>query len=119
VQKPQAGTWHVQVLPGSTPVVGVKAADALPQPKIKVTVTGHGHNRTIRYRITSLPGQQVRFAEVGKSAARELGIAREGGTLPFNPADSQGGSRQRSPPSEVRSIPPTNATSPSMMTSFS
>src|SRR6202034_3148346 len=95
VSKPQAGEWHVQVLPGSTPVTAVKTADALPKPKIKATVTGHGHNRAIRYRIAPLPGQQVRFAEVGKGAARELGVARgRVGTLRFNPTDGPGESRQ-------------------------
>ena len=58
-------------------------------------MTGHGHNRAIHYRIAPLPGQQVRFAEVGKGAARELGLARgQRGTLHFNPTDGPGESRQ-------------------------
>jgi len=93
--KPSAGAWHVEVLPGSTPVVGVKQADGLPKPVVHAHVSGKGRARLVSYDVTPLAGQQVTFAEVGRGAARPIGPARgPKGTLRFKPADGPAGTRK-------------------------
>ena len=93
--KPAAGQWHVEELPGSTPVTGVSVANGLPKPSIKATVKPHGKQRELDYEITPLPGQQVVFAEQGTNAAAELGKARgTKGKIVFTPTGGPGGKRK-------------------------
>jgi hypothetical protein len=95
IGKPAVGQWRVEALPDSTAVTGVVHADGLEKPSVKATVRPLGAQREISYAIKPLPGQKVRFAEEGKGAARDLGLARgPKGKLRFTPTDGPGGTRK-------------------------
>src|SRR3954464_4975714 len=89
--KPSAGTWRVEVLPGSAPVTRVESAEGLPAPNVHATVRGH----VLRYSVVTRPGQVVRFSEHGASAGGAIGTAHGAhGTLRFTPADGKAERRE-------------------------
>lgn len=93
--KPSAGRWRVVAEPGSTPIISVKTAQGLPEPKIQARVTGRGAIRTLRYDVASQPGQTVEFRERGATAGSTLGRAASAtGTLRFTPADGKAERRE-------------------------
>jgi len=82
-----AGTWSVQSLPGSPAVKFVETAHPLSPPRIKVSVSGHGARRVLRYRVTAQPGLSVGFLEGVDRGARPIGAARgTSGVIAFTPA---------------------------------
>lgn len=86
VKTPAGGKWTVTANPGST-ITSVRVADGLPKPSVKGNVTGHGDTRTLHYSVKARPGQQVRFAEQGSDAYREIGAAKTArGALRFKPS---------------------------------
>ena len=94
VGKPAPGTWHVELQPGSTPVVEVRHSNALPPPQVSAKVTGSGHNRLLHYRVKPLKGQTVKFAEQAGQTGGSIGTARGAkGVLHFHPADGPAGPR--------------------------
>jgi hypothetical protein len=96
--QPAAGTWTIEPAADSVPVVAVKSADGLKDPKVSGSVqrSGNGHTRVLSYNVTPLPGQKVTFAEQGNGAAKPIGgVAKDGrGTIRFTPADGPGGTRK-------------------------
>ena len=95
VRHPAAGTWTVTTQPGSASVTDVASAEGLPAPAIRGRVTGAGAVRTLRYRATPEPGQQVSFIERGPGTWRVIGRAtRASGVLRFSPAAGPAGRRQ-------------------------
>ena len=94
LRRPAAGEWRVEELPGSSPVARVVAADGLPEPSVRASVTRRGGKRILKYRVKPLPNQRVRFSEVGRGAAREIGAAQgRRGRIAFRPLDGPGGRR--------------------------
>lgn len=95
VARPAAGIWRIEERAGSSPVVAVRRASALPQPSVRARVAGRGLERKLRYRIRTVPGQRVRFREEGEGSGQELGIAAGArGTLRFTPAAGGSGKRR-------------------------
>ena len=74
----------------SVPVTSIQKADGLKKPRIKASLSGRGHKRTLRYRVTPRKGQVVTFIEDGPSAGRRIGVAKKSsGNIPFRPADGR------------------------------
>jgi hypothetical protein len=95
IKRPAAGTWTLSALPGSSPITAVRHANGLAQPQIHVRVLGRGRTRTLAYRIKSLAGRQVTFAEQGSATARVLGRTTAAhGRLRFTPGPGPGGRRK-------------------------
>jgi hypothetical protein len=95
VKHPSGGRWTITPQPGSAPIVGVAHADGVKPPSIHGSVSGHGHNRTLRYRIMPRPHQSVEFVESGPSVYHVIGRARGvSGEIGFTPAGGQGGARR-------------------------
>jgi hypothetical protein len=91
IATPSAGTWRIEVLPGSAPLMKVASAEGLHKPSVKAKVRGG----KLRYTIKPIPGQVVRFVERGPSAGGEIGVARGArGTLRFKPAPGRAERRQ-------------------------
>lgn len=91
---PSAGRWTVRVDPDSVPVTSIRQAAGLKEPSLKAKITGQGHRRVLRYRVTPRKGQVVTFVEDGPSAGKRLGIARAAsGRLRFTPADGRAEAR--------------------------
>ena len=88
ISKPSAGRWRVEIEPGSSEIVSLRSAEGLDEPQVKARVTGHGHRRTVAYRIDPISGQKVTFLESGPSTGGVIGVAKgREGTLRFSPAD--------------------------------
>jgi hypothetical protein len=97
LRKPKAGTWHVQVAPGSPPIAKLEVSEDVAPATVKVHVTRkHGHRWSLAYKISHyLPGTKVRFVERGRDSTHVLGLAGKAkGTLTFTP--QEGLSRSRS-----------------------
>lgn len=95
IANPKAGRWTVQPQADSSPVAELRSADTLPQPSVTATVTGRGRTRVLRYDVKAIPGQVVRFREVGRGVSASLGTARRNhGRLRFRPAYGKGGTRR-------------------------
>ena len=71
-QKADPGTYTVQVLPGSSPVVAVRQATDPPAAKVKGKVTGKERNRVLSYEVARRPSQKVVFSEVTASGASQV-----------------------------------------------
>jgi hypothetical protein len=93
---PKGGTWQVQPVPGSVAITGVETSPILPKPVVKATAGGVGSSRVLRYRITKLEGQVVRFVEQAKGGARVIGTVKGGGrgTLRYRTAEAKGTARR-------------------------
>ncbi len=78
-QKATPGTYTVQVLPGSSPVVAVRQATDPPDAKVKGKVSGKGRNRVLRYEVARRPSQKVVFSEVTASGASQVIGSTAGG----------------------------------------
>ena len=96
VPKPAAGTYRVEALPGSPSTIEQpKVATGLPDAAVTARLGGHGYARTLTYKVRTIPGQTVRFAERAAGAGGELGVAKgAAGTLRFAPSDGAPGRRQ-------------------------
>jgi hypothetical protein len=89
---PAPGTWAAIPVAGSTGVVRVRAAKLLPPPSVRGRVSGHGLNRTLRYRVAPIPNQVVRFVEFVKGGQKVIKTIHTGGhgRVRFTPAESTG-----------------------------
>ena len=96
VAKPESGRWSVEPQPGSAPIEEVRSADTLPDPSVSAKVTRvRGGKQRVRYLVKRIPGQVVRFREVGGGASAPIGTARGArGTLTFRPAFGRAGVRK-------------------------
>jgi hypothetical protein len=94
IADPPAGTYQVDVQPGSVPIATVSTARSLPEPSVKASVRGRGRKRSLGFRVRTISDQRVTFAEQAGGLYRELGnSAKARGTLKFNPAPGPGGRR--------------------------
>jgi hypothetical protein len=90
IGRPAGGRWRVIVEDGSSPIVSIRSAQGLPEPKVHARVIGRGHRRAIAYRLTPRAGQRVTFVERGRSAGTIIGEATGGkGRVAFSPADGK------------------------------
>ena len=94
--KPAPGTWRIQVLPDSTPLVSVSDAIVEPPASAAGSVTGLGTTRTLHYIFEHQPNQKIEFVERGTTYERVIGTAAGGkcsvgipatpkGDMPANP----------------------------------
>jgi hypothetical protein len=107
VAKPAAGRWTVEPQPGSAPIEAVKSAEALPQPSVRAKVTrARGGKRRVAYTVKRIPGQVVRFREVGGGANAAIGVARRArGSFTYRPAFGRKGVRRIVAVVEQRGVP--------------
>jgi len=83
LRTPAAGTWTVTPTAGSPAVTAVDQADGVAPPTVTGKVTGSGRTRTLRYRVTGLGEQTVRFAQAGPGR-QPIGVAKGSrGTIDF------------------------------------
>jgi hypothetical protein len=95
LRKPQGGGWTITLQPGSVAVSSVRVANALPEPSVKATVTGTGHNRTLEWTVRPIEGQRVRLSEEGRGAHRSFGVLKgRSGEIKFSPANGKAGKRR-------------------------
>lgn len=94
VKAPAKGTWALEPLDGSPEITDVRLASALPDPKVRGTVSHRGRAYVLRYRLARQAGQTVRFVEKAPGGERVLGTAKgASGTLRFTPSDAGGTAR--------------------------
>ena len=94
VAAPPAGTWTLEALPGSSPLVQTRQAAGLAPPRVHAKVEGRGHRRLLVFRFHSLAGQRVQFVERGHGVIAGIGgPRRHSGRLHFSPADGPRGRR--------------------------
>jgi PKD repeat protein len=91
IGSPSGGIWRITADPGSSPITDATSARALPDVHVTGKVRGKGRRRTLRYRIRTIPGQTVVFAERGRHKLGKAHGAR--GTLHFTPGDGPAGKR--------------------------
>ena len=72
VRDPAPGRWEVQTADGPPGLVAVAQASALPKPRIRATVGGHGHDRTLDYTVNRVDGQSVQFFERAGHASQRV-----------------------------------------------
>lgn len=90
VARPKAGRWTFTPAAGST-VRSVSGADALPEPEVK----GRLRRGVLTYTIKPIPGQKVRFLEVGRGTGVELTVtARRRGRVAVQPNAGPSGMRR-------------------------
>jgi hypothetical protein len=110
VRHPSPGIWAVSVPDGSpVPVRSVRQSRGLPRPHVRARVTGKGRRRTLHWRLRAIPGQRVRFAELGRDVASLIATTRaRRGAVRFRPALGPGGRRRIVALVEHAGLPRTN-----------
>ena len=94
IVKPGSSKWTITPQPGSSPIEGVAMALPLPQPSVAAHVTGHGYARKLTYTVKPIPGQLVRFSEVGGGVRHILGTTKAAhGVIAFAPREGKAGKR--------------------------
>jgi hypothetical protein len=87
VRRPAAGVWTITTADGSPAIRNVRVAHGLPEPSVDARVTGSGQRRTLSWSLRPIPGQRVRFAEIGPGVRRVITTTRERrGRVRFRPA---------------------------------
>ena len=77
--KPAKGTWTVESVEGSAPVVAVRMAGIAPNPSIRGRVTGSGSTRTLTYSVKNIKDQVVNFVEEAEGGHKVIKTVRGGG----------------------------------------
>lgn len=90
VARPAAGTWRIEPLPDSVPVISTDVARERPEPAVGGSVTGRGHRRVLRYAYRPQAGQRIVLSERGPRTGRTLPAGR---TVACPPALAQRGLR--------------------------
>ncbi len=94
VRDPAPGVWEVSTADGSPDLVAVGQASALPDPRIKASVGGRGHSRTLDYTMRKVKGQSVQFFERGGRTSQRLATVSDArGRIRFQPAPGPSGTR--------------------------
>jgi hypothetical protein len=85
---PAAGTYTIELLPGSPAVKTMSEATDPPPARVRASVRGHGARRTLVYDVARRPAQRVTFVEQARGGSRIIGTIRGGGRgrLSFSPA---------------------------------
>lgn len=95
VRDPAPGRWTVDTVDGSEELVSVAQASALPEPRVRATVGGRGHARTLRWSLKPVAGQSVELVERAGRTSQSLGTVTEAsGRLRFRPATGPAGRRR-------------------------
>ncbi|MDA0183292.1 hypothetical protein OJ997_23475 [Solirubrobacter phytolaccae] len=96
VGKPAAGDWTVEPQPGSAALLAVRAANGLEKPSASAKVTKAKNGKLkVSYTVKSIPGQVVRFREVGGDVDKPLADAKgTKGAFTFTPSFGKGGTRR-------------------------
>jgi len=95
VDHPSAGQWTTSLDAAShSPLDKASAANSLPQPNVTGTVEGTGLQRTLKWNLTTIPGQSVRFVEKGVDSTKVLTTTSSAtGSVSFAPAPGSAGTR--------------------------
>ncbi len=94
VVKPGTGAWTITPQPDSSAIASLQQADPLPAPSVRAKVSGSGYRRRLTYTVRRIPGQTVRFAEVGGGVRHVLGrTTQTRGAIAFTPRDGRKGRR--------------------------
>ena len=96
VPRPRAGLYRVAAQEGSPAVGRISVSEGLPKrPRISARVSGRGSQRTLSYKVQTIPGQRVDLVERGNGTEGVIGRARgRAGKLRFTPAGGRGGTRR-------------------------
>jgi uncharacterized delta-60 repeat protein len=90
-----AGTYRVDLLPGSAPIAGVAGSRAGYDTDFSARVRGKGARRTLVYDARRKGGQSVTFFEKGRNVFHRIGRSTGGrGKFRFTPAPGRGGVRR-------------------------
>jgi hypothetical protein len=99
VERPSAGLWTIDELPGSPAVASVAIARPLPQRLARGRVSGRGRTRVLSYRVAQASGTRVTFVERGgdprasdpeRVVEQTIGRATgRRGTIRFTPAEGR------------------------------
>ena len=83
IGKPSAGRWTFTPT-GAVAISSIQTSAVLPSPQLSVHVSGHGRTRVLRYKITPVAGQTVRFLEKGGKLVTPLAsVSGAHGTVRF------------------------------------
>jgi hypothetical protein len=82
---PHGGSWTITTLPGSAPVVRVRAALPAPRAKLKARVSGPECMRTLSYTAHIPKGETVALYAQNGTTRSFLGDARSHGRVSFSP----------------------------------
>ncbi|WP_284536207.1 PKD domain-containing protein [Nocardioides sp. T2.26MG-1] len=94
VRDPAPGRWQVRTADGSPDLVAVAQASALPKPRIRATVGGSGHARTLDYTVNRVAGQSVQlFERAGRTSQLLATVTDAKGRIRFQPAPGPAGTR--------------------------
>ena len=94
IRRPSGGKWRIRRLAGSARITRVRKAYGLPDPSVKGEVTRAGKKRKLTWRLRRIPGQTVRFTEVGSRGATVITTTnKRRGSVKFKPA-RRGGRRR-------------------------
>jgi len=94
VRDPAPGRWEVHTADGSPDLVAVGQASALPKPRVRATVGGRLHDRTLDYTVNRVAGQTVQFFERAGRTTKLLGTVSDArGRIRFHPAPGPAGTR--------------------------
>jgi hypothetical protein len=94
IKRPSAGAWTITD-DGAVPIGRVRQSVGLPEPAVRASVTGRGHNRTLRWRLKRIAGQRVTFVEAGKNLHKVIATTtKASGQAPFSPAEGPAGRRR-------------------------
>ncbi|WP_041546795.1 PKD domain-containing protein [Nocardioides sp. JS614] len=94
VRDPAPGRWQVRTADGTPDLVAVGQASALPKPRVRASVGGRGHARTLDYRLNAVEGQTVQFFERAGRTTQRLGTVSDAqGRIRFSPAPGPAGER--------------------------
>jgi hypothetical protein len=94
VRQPKGGDWTVSVDGGSSTVIGISTANAVPDPDVSARVTGGSASRVLRFRARRIPGQRIVFTEVANGIDRPIGATeRSSGRIRFTPSEGAAGPR--------------------------
>ncbi|MDO8188335.1 hypothetical protein Q5424_10140 [Conexibacter sp. JD483] len=90
VDRPAAGRWRVETLPGSVGVAGLSTARALPRVAVRARVSGRAR-RLLSFRFRGLAGRRVQLVERARGAAQVLPArGRASGSVRFTPLPAGG-----------------------------
>jgi streptogramin lyase len=90
--KPEPGTWTLTPLAGSPPIDWTASALSAPAAKVKTKIVRRGHRDLLKWSASSVPGQTLRFEEVGRRTADViLKTSKAQGQIVFTPANTGSG----------------------------
>ena len=92
IARPAAGVWTLQLAPGSPAIRRFGSALSAPPARVSAKVTRVRGREVLRFAATPVPGQRLRFLEIGRYVIRDLlDTSRSRGALRFTPTDTGNG----------------------------